>query len=107
MKLASGCTYLVTGVTGQDGFYSARRFLRKGARVIGVSRQSLARAKPHVRLLARHRNFQFVSMPEYTIGHVRDLIGCVKHDHSVQAEGFRDIPSNESEVHQCSSTHSD
>src|SRR5437867_4225723 len=64
MKLASGCTYLVTGVTGQDGFYSARRFLRKGARVIGVSRQSLARAKPHVRLLARHRNFQFVSMPE-------------------------------------------
>src|SRR5438876_728932 len=38
MKLASGCTYLVTGVTGQDGFYSARRFLRKGARVIAVSK---------------------------------------------------------------------
>jgi len=107
MKLASGCTYLVTGVTGQDGFYSARRFLRKGARVIGVSRQSLARAKPHVRLLARHRNFQFVSMPEYTIGHVRDLIGFVKPDRIVHAAGFRDIPSNESEVAQCYFTNCD
>ena len=103
----SGLLYLVTGVSGQDGFYSARRLLRKGARVVGVSRQTLAGAKPHVQLLARHRNFQYVSMPEYATARVRDLIGSVKPDRIVHGAGFRDIPSTESEVAQCYFTNCD
>jgi GDPmannose 4,6-dehydratase len=107
MNGASGRTCIVTGVTGQDGFYSARRLLRKGARVTGVSRQTLENAGPHVQLLARHPDFHFISMPEYTKTRVRELISDVKPDRIIHGAGFRDIPSHESEVAQCYFTNCD
>jgi len=94
-------TYLVTGVSGQDGFHSAKRFLRQGSKVAGLSRQTLGNSKPHVQLLARDPNFRFYSIPEYTDAGVQKLICDIKPDRIVHCAGFRDIPSNDSEVAQC------
>jgi GDPmannose 4,6-dehydratase len=102
-----GLTYLVTGVSGQDGFYSAREFLRKGTQVVGVSRQSPHHINPHVRLLTRNPRFRYVYVPEYTADQVSDLIREVKPDRVVHAAGFRDLPSNDSEVAQCYFTNCD
>src|SRR5437870_3346986 len=100
-------TYLVTGVSGQDGFYSARRFLRKGAQVVGVSRQRLHGSRPHVQLLARSPRFRYVCVPDYTSGQINDLIREVSPDRVVHAAGFRDLPSNDSEAAQCYFTNCD
>ena len=94
-------TYLVTGVSGQDGFYSAQRFLRRGAQVAGLSRRTLINSKPHVQLLARDPNFRFYSVPEYTAAEIRNLISDIEPDRIVHCAGFRDIPSTDSEVAQC------
>jgi GDPmannose 4,6-dehydratase len=94
-------TYLITGVTGQDGFYAARRFLRRGDRVVGLSRQELGAARPHVRLLAKKLDFRFVSLPEYSRGTIRELIQEIHPDRIVHAAGFRDLPANEDEARQC------
>jgi GDPmannose 4,6-dehydratase len=94
-------TYLITGVTGQDGFYAARRFLRRGHRVVGLSRQELGAARPHIRLLTRKPNFRFVSLPEYSRSRIRELIQEIRPDRIVHAAGFRDLPSNEDESRQC------
>ena len=101
MTQTTGLTYLVTGVSGQDGFYSARRFLRKGAQVAGVSRQPLDGSKPHVALLARNPRFRFICIPDYTAARVRDLIREVKPHRVIHGAGFRDIPSSDLEVAQC------
>jgi GDPmannose 4,6-dehydratase len=100
-------TYLITGVSGQDGFYSARRFLRKGAQVAGVSRQTLSGSPPHVQLLARNPRFRYFCLPEYTTDEVGDLIRRVKPDRIVHGAGFRDLPSNDAEVAQCYFTNCD
>ena len=102
-----GLTYLVTGVSGQDGFYSARQFLRKGSQVVGVSRRPARDIQPHVRLLTRNPRFRYVCAPEYTADQVSDLIRKVKPDRVVHAAGFRDLPSNDSEVAQCYFTNCD
>jgi GDPmannose 4,6-dehydratase len=99
--------YLVTGVSGQDGFHSARRFLRQGSKVAGLSRQTLDNSKPHVQLLARDPNFQFYSVPEYTYAGIQKLIREIKPDRIVHCAGFRDLPSNDSEVAQCYFTNSE
>jgi len=101
MSDRSGLTYLITGVSGQDGFYSARQFLRKGKQVVGVSRQSPHHIKPHVQLLTRNPRFRYVCAPEYSADQVSDLIRNVKPDRVVHAAGFRDLPSNDSEAEQC------
>jgi GDPmannose 4,6-dehydratase len=102
-----GRTYLITGVTGQDGFYAARRFLRRGHDVVGLSRQRLEAVKPHIQLLTRQSNFRFVSFPEYTQGRIRDLFQEIHPDRVVHAAGFRDLPSNDSEAAQCYFTNSE
>jgi GDPmannose 4,6-dehydratase len=99
--------YLVTGVSGQDGFYSARQFLRKGFQVFGTSRQTLSDSKPHLQLLLRHPNFRFISVPEYTADRVRSLIQEIQPHRIVHCAGFRDLPSNESEIAQCYFTNCD
>jgi GDPmannose 4,6-dehydratase len=104
---ASGRKYLVTGVSGQDGFHSARRFLSQGAKVVGVSRHALQNCKPHVQLLAQDPNFQFYSVPEYTNAKIEELICDIKPDRIVHCAGFRDIPSNDSETAQCYFTNSE
>jgi GDPmannose 4,6-dehydratase len=104
---AASRKYLVTGVSGQDGFHSARRFLRQGSKVAGLSRQTLDKSKPHVQLLARDPNFQFYSVPEYTHAGIQTLIRDIKPDRIVHCAGFRDLPSNDSEVAQCYFTNSE
>jgi GDPmannose 4,6-dehydratase len=107
MTSAASRKYLVTGVSGQDGFYSARRFLRQGATVAGISRRTLETSKPHVRLLALNNNFKFHSLPEYTEARIRSLIRDFQPDRMVHCAGFRDIPSNDSEIAQCYFTNGD
>lgn len=107
MIASPGRTYLITGVTGQDGFYAARRFLRRGHLVVGVSRQKPGAAKSHVQLLAGKPNFRFVSLPDYTPGRIRELFQEIRPDRIVHAAGFRDLPSNDSEAAQCYFTNSE
>lgn len=99
--------YLVTGVSGQDGFHSARRLLRAGAKVAGVSRQPLGNSKPHLQLLAQDPNFKFYPVPEYTQAEIRKLICDIEPDRVVHCAGFRDLPSNDSEIAQCYFTNSE
>jgi GDPmannose 4,6-dehydratase len=107
MTSAVGRRYLVTGVSGQDGFYSAQRFLRRGAQVAGLSRRTLENSKPHVQLLTRDPNFRFYSVPEYTLAKTQNLISEIKPDRIVHCAGFRNIPSNDSDVAQCYFTNSE
>lgn len=100
-------TYLITGVSGQDGFFSARHFLKNGARVVGVSRTPLARSNPQLWLLNSYPAFNHVHMPEYTAKAINDLFSAVKPDRLVHCAGFRDIPSNPDEVRQCFFTNCD
>src|SRR5206468_9514720 len=78
-----------------------------GAQVVGISRQTYQGSKPHVRLLAGNPRFRHVCIPEYTPDRVSDLIRTVKPDRVVHAAGFRDLPSNDSEVAQCYFTNCD
>ena len=107
MTPASELTYLMTGVSGQDGFYSARHFLRKGAQVVGVSRRAPPDSGPHVRLLARNPRFRYARIPQYSADQVNGLIREVRPDRVIHAAGFRDLRSNDSEVAQCYFTNCD
>lgn len=107
MKTRKALTYLVTGVSGQDGFYAARHFLKSGSWVVGTSRHRLEAGKSHLQLLARHPRFRYISMPEYTKERIDVLIEQVRPERVVHCAGFRDIPSNATEAAQCFFTNRD
>lgn len=106
MNRHSRLTYLITGVNGQDGFFSARSLLKKGLNVVGVSRRRLSEAA-QLALLNKYPHFQLVSHPEYTSSTVSSLVAKVRPDRIIHCAGHRDIPRTEEEVAQCFHTNCD
>jgi GDPmannose 4,6-dehydratase len=90
---------LVTGVSGQDGFFISRHLLKKGHRVLGVSRRQVD--SPHVLLLAKYPKYQHYAISKYTKSNIEALFREVQPDRVFHAAGFRDIPSTDEEVAQC------
>ena len=107
MRHYSGLNYLITGVTGQDGFFSARHFLKNGATVVGVSRRPLSKGGPHIDLLCKYPRFRYIHFPEYTSSAIARLVSETKPDRILHCAGFRDIPTTEDEVSQCFHTNCD
>lgn len=92
--------YLVTGVSGQDGFFSARHFLKKGHKVIGISRTGPSQS-PQIRLLQTYPGFLHLHWKAYTKSEVDSVFSDLKPDRVIHAAGQRDIPVNEEEVQAC------
>jgi len=106
MNKGNPLTYLITGVNGQDGFFSARSLLKKASNVVGVSRRCLSEST-RLALLDKYPHFQLVSYPEYTSSTVSSLIAKVRPDRIIHCAGYRDIPRTEEEVAQCFHTNCD
>lgn len=97
--------YLITGVNGQDGFFSARHFLKRNRSVIGVSRHSASH--PTIKLLSHYPNFTHVSIDEYTSKIIDRIISEVRPDRILHCAGFADIPKKPDGVKQCFFTNCD
>lgn len=93
--------YLITGVNGQDGFFAARHFLKKGHEVFGVYRRKELEFSPQLRFLKTWPLFKPVHISSYEEEIVSALIGSVIPDRVVHGAGFRDIPGNADESAQC------
>jgi GDPmannose 4,6-dehydratase len=90
---------LVTGVSGQDGFFISRDLLKKGHRVLGVSRRQVDSAQVH--LLTQYPRYRHYAISRYTKSNIKTLFREVQPNRVFHAAGFRDIPSTEEEVAQC------
>lgn len=100
-------SYLVTGVSGQGGFFTARYFLKRGARVVGVSRTPVSKDSPHLLLLSRYAGFRHFQVSEYTSSAITHLVSTVKPERFLHCAGFRDLPATPDEVKQCFRTNCD
>lgn len=99
--------YLITGVNGQDGFFSAQHFLNKGATVLGISRYADIASNPQLQYLSQYPSFRHEYVPIYTPSFLNNLIDRFVPDRILHCAGFRDIPKNAYEVVECFYTNCD
>ena len=89
-------TALITGVTGQDGSYLAELLLKKGFKVHGTTRGSLAKGRHRLSRLSIDKDVQLVQLETLDSDEARRLVDKISPDHiynlaapSSVAESFR------------------
>ncbi|HJZ11028.1 MAG TPA: GDP-mannose 4,6-dehydratase [Acidobacteriota bacterium] len=87
---------LVTGVSGQDGFYFARRCLKQGLKVLGTSRKTVQESW-RLQVLSAYEGFQLYPVTDYSVCFLDGLFTRSQPGLVLHGASFRDIPRNEEE----------
>lgn len=71
---------VITGVTGQDGFYLTHYLLQKGYQVIGIDRRKSGETDPKLRMFKGTPNFIQITADVTDISSIQDVLNSFKPD---------------------------